>query len=96
MKAVSKFPPTGASQLIWGQLNGKMKISLKSWQGVIALLLVTFSIGIAIKLPERNSTEPLKWWQEDIIYQIYPRSLMDSNNDGIGDLKGYHKCKQLL
>lgn len=29
-----------------------------------------------------------KWWKESVIYQIYPRSFMDSNNDGIGDLKG--------
>ncbi len=31
---------------------------------------------------------PLKWWQNVVIYQIYPRSFMDSNNDGIGDLNG--------
>lgn len=29
-----------------------------------------------------------KWWQEAVIYQIYPRSFKDTNNDGIGDLKG--------
>lgn len=29
-----------------------------------------------------------KWWKEAVCYQIYPRSFMDANGDGIGDIQG--------
>ena len=29
-----------------------------------------------------------KWWHDKVAYQIYPKSFMDSNGDGIGDLNG--------
>ena len=35
-----------------------------------------------------NQQDSLKWWETAVIYQIYPRSYQDSNNDGIGDLPG--------
>ena len=35
-----------------------------------------------------DSAERRPWWKDAVVYQIYPRSFLDSNGDGIGDLPG--------
>lgn len=38
---------------------------------------------------ERRLREPNdEWWRGAVVYQIYPRSFQDGNNDGVGDLAG--------
>jgi len=34
------------------------------------------------------SDKNVNWWKNGVIYQIYPRSFLDTNGDGIGDLEG--------
>jgi len=51
---------------------------MKQKQLLLSLIFLTLS-------PPAFSTP---WWQTSVLYEIFVRSFQDSNNDGIGDLKG--------
>jgi alpha-glucosidase len=57
-------------------------------------LLVTISTMLFWALAHAQTpanpvdAEGHQWWQHAVFYEIYPRSFADSNNDGVGDLKG--------
>src|SRR4051812_15859945 len=56
---------------------------------VLAVLLCTFlSVPKLHAQAQSVDAEGHQWWQHAVFYEIYPRSFADSNNDGIGDLKG--------
>ena len=52
----------------------------------IALLIILISVQAIAQKPV--DAEGHQWWQHAVFYEIYPRSFADSNNDGIGDLRG--------
>jgi alpha-glucosidase len=39
-------------------------------------------------MTDTASNDKAPWWREAIIYQVYPRSYLDTNGDGVGDLAG--------
>ncbi len=56
----------------------------------ILLCLAMWTCGAAVA---QTQAAPLRsngdlWWKHAVIYEVYPRSFQDTNNDGIGDIKG--------
>jgi len=55
---------------------------------IVGILLIEGLSCRTLKNDQSKDMSDRKWWKEAVVYQIYPRSFMDSNGDGIGDLKG--------
>ena len=55
-----------------------------------ALAFAAICVGPLVTQAQRKQldAEGHEWWQHAVFYELYPRSFADSDNDGIGDLKG--------
>lgn len=62
-------------------------MSKRFWLVLSLLVGLGFSIA-SVAQSKAIDAEGHQWWQHAVFYEIYPRSFADSNNDGIGDLKG--------
>jgi alpha-glucosidase len=61
----------------------------RSWWLLICTLVFSAQL-VAVGQTSAKSADPEghQWWQNAVFYEVYPRSFADSNNDGVGDLKG--------
>jgi len=59
------------------------------FHSLVVLLLSSFVVLPFVSAQSKPvDAEGHQWWQHAVFQEIYPRSYMDSNNDGIGDLNG--------
>jgi alpha-glucosidase len=55
---------------------------------MLAAVATSLIAALTPALAQKPQTESAPWWRHAVFYEIYPRSFADSNNDGLGDLKG--------
>ena len=59
------------------------------WMSAFLIWSCILGLSAAAQVPAHAvDAEGHQWWQHAVFYEIYPRSFADSNNDGVGDLKG--------
>jgi alpha-glucosidase len=53
-----------------------------------AVLMLWLGSALRAEAQSTAHAPSAKWWNNAVLYEIYPRSFQDSNGDGIGDLNG--------
>lgn len=81
-------------------ITNNMRKKLLKGLGIAVLIFLTIFLVVNFYNPSESipdvvqhygaeeAGEDRQWWESTTVYQIYPRSFQDSNDDGIGDLAG--------
>jgi alpha-glucosidase len=65
-----------------------MKMMARMGVSALAVLFAAASLSASAQTKTSNTEKARAWWDNAVIYEIYPRSFQDSNGDGVGDLNG--------
>ncbi len=69
-------------------LRTGVAVALSSLMVTLACPAVSAAPSVNQDLHVQKESEYPAWWKEAVFYQIYPRSFKDTNDDGIGDIRG--------
>ncbi|PZC75320.1 maltase 2 isoform X1 [Helicoverpa armigera] len=60
---------------------------MKYWLAMWHILIISIAV-VSAQGRYENTNLKQDWWETAVFYQIYPRSFMDSDGDGVGDING--------
>src|ERR1700726_1623258 len=77
-------------------LSARLRVDLHPAKLIFALALATLLPVASFAADTRPAAQAASasagasdlWWKHAVLYEIYPRSFQDSNDDGVGDLNG--------